>query len=229
MSSKSPAKALKAKPSKTRPDFSIEDMFDGPVCGLDEAGRGPLAGPVVAACVYIPHEMRGLDFVAHIRDSKTLSDTNLLQLDGLIRGHFFYGIAEVSPEIIDSINILQASLLAMQNAYSMIAKIGFACALVDGNRAPQMPCTTKTVVKGDSISTSIAAASIVAKVHRDKIMRQLSTEYPAYGWERNAGYPAPAHLEALSAHGVTPHHRRTYAPVRAVLEDLTAVSRLKIA
>ena len=234
MSTRSPVKVLKPrsasrKTAGSQPNFSLELGYDGPVCGLDEVGRGPLAGPVVAACVYIPPEMRALDFVAHIRDSKTLSSTSLVQMDGMIRGHFMYGIAEVSPEVIDSMNILQASLLAMQNAFGMIAKIGFECALVDGNHAPALPCPTKTVIKGDSVSVSIAAASIIAKVHRDKIMAELARDYPAYGWERNAGYPAPAHLKALEAHGITPHHRRTFAPVRSVLERATIKNRLKSA
>lgn len=204
-------------------------MFDGSVCGLDEVGRGPLAGPVVAACVYIPPDIRSLDFIGGIRDSKTLSKPNLLQLDALIRGHCIYGIAEVSPQMIDTINILQASMLAMVNAYSMIAKIGFTCALIDGNRCPKLPCDTKAVVKGDNISTSIAAASIVAKVHHDRIMEELAGDYPHYGWESNVGYPAPAHLAAIEKHGVTPHHRRTYAPVRNFLQSAQMQGRRALA
>lgn len=187
-------------------------QFEGPVCGLDEVGRGPLAGPVVAACVYIPPERRDLDFVAKITDSKKLSETRLEELYGLIAENFDFGVAEVSVEEIDTINILQASLLAMQRAFSMISVP--AHALVDGNLCPKLPCPATPVIKGDSRSVSIAAASILAKVHRDRLMVRLASEHPHYGWERNAGYPSPEHLRAIDAHGITAHHRKTYAPIR---------------
>lgn len=200
------------------PDFSLEDSFGGvPVCGLDEVGRGPLAGSVVAACVYIPPEKRVLEFVSAIRDSKKLSATKLAILDQEIKTHFEFGIAEVSPEEIDKINILQASLKAMEQAYTTMGG-NVAQALVDGNRCPKrLPCPALPVVKGDSRSISIAAASIIAKVHRDKMMSELAKNFPHYGWERNAGYPTAEHLAGIKTHGITKHHRKTFGPVKSAL------------
>ena len=198
------------------PDFSIEDQYSGTVCGLDEVGRGPLAGPVVAACVIIPRDARHHDFISDIRDSKKLSFKKLEYLNDKIIEHFPHAITEISPQEIDEINILQASLKAMRVAYEMLKDIDHA--LVDGNKAPKLPCPVTTVVKGDAKSVTIAAASIIAKVYRDRIMTRLALEYPHYGWERNAGYPAPGHLAALQVHGITPHHRKSYAPVRRLLE-----------
>lgn len=203
---KSPAKAL-------RPDFSLENAVNGSVCGLDEVGRGPLAGPVTAACVFIPDNKRDLAFIPEIRDSKTLSEKKLDYLFECIREHFVFGIAECSPAEIDEINILQASLKAMRQAFEIITPAPHH-ALVDGNRAPKLPCPAQTVVKGDSKSVSIAAASILAKVTRDRFMRKLAEEHPHYGWDSNVGYPAPAHLEAIKIHGITAHHRKSFAPVK---------------
>lgn len=202
----------------TYPDFTLEDGHNGPVCGMDEVGRGPLAGPVVAACVYIPQEKRGLDFVSDIRDSKKLGAKKLEYLFGKISEHFIFGIAEISPQEIDEINILQASLKAMTNAYLQL-KTPPAFALVDGNHIPKsLPCPAKGIIKGDSKSISIAAASILAKITRDRMMAQFAQQHPHYGWERNVGYPSPEHLAAIDRHGITPHHRRSYAPVRNYLE-----------
>jgi ribonuclease HII len=220
MSSKSPIKAL-------RPDFSIEETIQGRVCGLDEVGRGPLAGPVVAACVFIPPEKRGLEFVSKIRDSKVLTTEKLERLFDFISEHFVFGIAEVSPEEIDSINILQASLLAMKIACEKAGD--FDHALVDGNKCPKLACPATAVVKGDGRSVSIAAASILAKVTRDRMMEKLAAEYPHYGWERNAGYPTAEHLEGIERHGITPHHRKSYAPVRNFIEFGTVYRQLNLA
>lgn len=207
-------------PKRSRPDFSLEDQVDGIVCGLDEAGRGPLAGPVVAACVYIPHEVRSESFWAQVNDSKKLTGKKRDELYDLIIAHTHYGIAESSVEEIDDINILQASLLAMSRSLdTMSSTFRFrpALALVDGNRKPKLSCQIQTVVKGDSISLSIAAASILAKVTRDRIMKDLCHEFPMYGWRRNAGYGTAEHLRAINDHGVTDHHRRSFAPVRDAL------------
>lgn len=204
----------------TRPDFSLEDIHSPPVCGLDEAGRGPLAGPVVAACVYIPPNARQESFWAQVNDSKKLSDKKREMLYDLIVTHTYYGIAEATAQEIDKINILQASLLAMGrslDAMSSTFSIIPALALVDGNRKPALPCAVRTIVKGDSISLSIAAASILAKVTRDRIMGDLCQKFPVYGWSRNAGYGTAEHLRALNNHGATNHHRRSFAPVQAVL------------
>lgn len=203
---------------KTVCSFTLEDSCPGPVCGLDEAGRGPLAGPVLAACVYVPAEMRREYFWAGVNDSKKLSAKKRNELYDLIIAHCHYGIAESSVEEIDRINILQASLLAMSRAMeTMMTRFGTKpeTALVDGNQKPRLPCSVQTVVKGDSISLSIAAASILAKVTRDRMMNDLCTQYPMYGWSRNAGYGTAQHLAALNDHGITEHHRRSFAPVRA--------------
>ena len=204
------------KPEIFIPDFSLEDQYDGIVCGTDEVGRGPLAGPVVAACVVIPQHLRSLPFVKEIKDSKKLSHTKRCKLFEAITEHFPYAISEISPAKIDEINILQASLLAMKTSCEEIGEIDHA--LVDGNKAPDLSCSITTVIKGDSKSISIAAASIIAKVHRDQIMTKLALEYPYYGWESNAGYPTKAHIAALEQHGITPHHRKSFSPVRRIME-----------
>ena len=209
---------MKSSAKRLNPDFSLENEIAGPVCGLDEVGRGPLAGPVVAACVYIPVEKRALPFVSKIRDSKKLSHARLEELNSLIREHFIFSVAEVSPQEIDEINILQASLLAMKKAHEGIAGVAFVSALVDGNHCPRLTCAAKPVIKGDSISTSIAAASILAKVHRDVLMAKLAAEYPHFGWESNVGYPTREHMKAIDRYGITPHHRRSFGPVRNFIE-----------
>lgn len=193
------------------PDFSLEDQYEGIVCGVDEVGRGPLAGPVVAACVVIPKEMRFLDFIALIDDSKKLNEKKRDFLFDQITEHFPYAIYEISPKEIDEINILQASLRAMELAFEDLSYIDHA--LVDGNKAPNLSCSVTTVVKGDTKSVSIAAASIIAKVHRDRIMSELAKDHPHYGWDRNSGYPTEQHRTALKQYGITPHHRRSFRPV----------------
>ncbi len=199
------------------PDFELEQSFDGPVCGLDEVGRGPLAGPVTAACVYIPEDAYTLPFVSDIRDSKKLSYKKLEELYALITEHFEWAVAEKSPEQIDAINILQASLQSMSDALNMMST-SFVHALVDGNKLPDLPCSATAVVKGDGKSVSIAAASIVAKVTRDRLMRQLHEQHPHYGWNTNVGYPSKVHLEGIDTHGITKHHRKSFAPVRNFIE-----------
>jgi ribonuclease HII len=199
-------------------DFSLEDEIEGHVCGLDEVGRGPLAGGVVAACVYIPDDVRGMAFMAEVRDSKTLSWAKLERLYDVIMAHCACGVAEIAPAEIDEINILQASLKAMSHAYEAM-DMRMAHALVDGNQMPALPCAATTVVKGDSKSKSIAAASIIAKVTRDRAMHRLATAHPHYGWESNVGYPSKAHLAGIDAHGITEHHRKSFAPVRNFIES----------
>jgi len=205
------------------PDFSIEDSFTPNVCGLDEVGRGPLAGPVVAACVVIPPDIRALPFIAKIKDSKKLSKPKLVELYKAITAHCPYRLHAASVEDIDGLNILHASMMAMAEAIRAM-ECDIAHALVDGNRLPpnlSVPATA--VVKGDHVSTTIAAASIVAKVTRDRIMADLAGEFPHYGWDRNAAYPTREHLEAIELHGITPHHRRSFGPVKRYLERVQAV------
>ena len=205
------------------PDFSLEDQYDGNVIGIDEVGRGPLAGPVVAASVYIPDDIRLHSFVSDIKDSKKLSKPKLKILNSLIHEYCIVSITEVPPKKIDELNILQASLLAMRQSCEFIDNLDIKCALIDGNKTPkEMPCAAQHVVKGDSISKSIAAASIVAKHHRDSIMEELALAHPHYGWERNVGYPTPEHRDAIKQFGITKHHRKSFAPVRIYME-----SRLK--
>lgn len=182
------------------------------VCGIDEAGRGPLAGPVVAAAVILPCVARRPKWARGIDDSKALGPEIRAELHDAIRLHAAVGVGIASVEEIDRFNILRATLLAMRRAVEALGPVP-KVALVDGNQAPELPCRVTMLVGGDGISLSIAAASIVAKVTRDRLMRELAEAHPYYGWERNAGYGTKEHLEALKAHGCTPHHRRSFAPV----------------
>ena len=197
------------------PDFSIEDGFsrDSTVCGIDEVGRGPLAGPVVAAAVILPRPLPP-ELSGHIRDSKKMSAAKRARIAAAIREFCVFGIGTACVEEIDRINILQATMAAMTRAFEALRqKTVCSHALIDGNHAPQLPCQTLTVIKGDQTSLSIAAASVVAKEHRDDIMRRLAETHPVYGWDSNAGYGTKIHMEALKQHGVTVHHRRSFAPV----------------
>lgn len=204
---------MSARTPAPPPDWSFEATFDGPVAGIDEAGRGPLAGPVVAAAVILDPAT----LPAGLRDSKQLAKTTRERLFDAIRAAArAYGIGIASVEEIDHINILEASMLAMRRAVAALAMTPTAC-LVDGNRDPGTGFLTRTVVGGDRRSLSIAAASILAKVTRDRIMADLALGHPAYGWEKNAGYGVPAHLDSLRLVGVSPHHRRSFAPVHKIL------------
>ncbi len=204
----------------SRPDLSLEAAC-GPgalVCGVDEAGRGPLAGPVTAAAVILGPDFPP-DLCALIDDSKRLSAARRESLAPAIRAHALHAaVALADVEEIDRLNVLHAALLAMARAVAGLGVVP-ARALVDGHMAPDLPCPVQTVVKGDSRSLSIAAASILAKVERDRIMRELAARHPGYGWERNAGYPTADHRAALSRLGPTPQHRRSFAPVQALLSD----------
>ena len=203
------------------PDFAIERGCPGMVCGVDEAGRGPLAGPVVAAAVILDRRRFRGALRRDLDDSKALSrELRESCYDALLAaarlGVVRIGVGAASRTEIDRINILRASLVAMRRA---VAALGIApdLALVDGNIAPALPCPVKTVVKGDALSFSIAAASVVAKVTRDRIMHALAGRYPGYGWETNVGYSTPEHGAGIRKLGVTPHHRRSFEPVRLAL------------
>jgi ribonuclease HII len=211
------------------PDFAIERRCDGVVCGIDEAGRGPLAGPVVAAAVIIDRRRFRGELRRVLDDSKALSRElrescyNGLRA-GLRSGIVTIGVGAASVAEIDRANVLRANLLAMHRAVTALAaRSGVApdLALVDGNVAPLLPCAVRTIVKGDSLSLSIAAASVVAKVTRDRIMRALARRHPGYGWETNVGYATVEHIDAIRQLGVSPHHRRSFAPIRAVLSAST--------
>ena len=207
------------------PDFTIERRCEGVVCGIDEAGRGPLAGPVVAAAVIVDRRRFRGELRHVLDDSKVLSrELRESCYDGLragVRsGIFRIGVGAASVAEIDRINVLRANLLAMRRAViAVAARTGIMpdMALVDGNIAPTLPCAVRTIVKGDSLSLSIAAASVVAKVTRDRIMRALARRHPGYAWETNVGYATPEHCDAIRRLGVTPHHRQSFAPIRLAL------------
>ncbi|SDE55598.1 ribonuclease HII [Rhodospira trueperi] len=201
------------------PDFTLECQHPGLVCGVDEAGRGPLAGPVVAAAVVLdrhrlPAVLRdGLDDSKALKPARrevlfaSLQDTPAARL----------GIAVVEAAEIDRLNVLGATLLAMARAVGALGDPAPTLALVDGNRPPALACPVRCVIKGDAKSLSIAAASIAAKVTRDRLMVDLDARYPGFGWARNMGYGTAEHLAALQTLGPTPQHRRSFAPVRAAL------------
>jgi len=194
------------------PTYALEGKINGRVCGIDEAGRGPWAGPVIAAAVILDvnHIPDGLN------DSKKLTAKKREALYPLIMATGHVGFGEASPLEIDQHNILQATLIAMQRAVDNLP-VKPEHALVDGNRLPKLICPASAIIKGDSLSLSIAAASILAKVTRDKIMQKLSKIYPEYGWERNAGYGTAHHRKALSLVGPSRFHRMTFAPIRKLL------------
>jgi ribonuclease HII len=202
------------------PDFAIERRCRGVVCGIDEAGRGPLAGPVVAAAVVIDRRRFRGELRQVLDDSKVLSRELRESCYRALPACARVGVGAASAREIDQINILRASLLAMRRAVVALALplgAGPDLALVDGNIAPGLPCAVETVVKGDALSFSIAAASVVAKVTRDRIMRTLAQRYPGYGWNSNVGYATAEHVAGIRRLGVTPHHRRSFAPVRLAL------------
>ena len=200
------------------PDLSIERDCRGRVAGVDEAGRGPWAGPVVAAAVILPPDLPG-NLTDGLDDSKKLSAARRESLFGALVScpGIDYGVGAASVGEIERDNILTATYTAMRRALGAL-KNAPDTALIDGNRLPPgLPCAARTVIKGDSLSLSIAAASIFAKVTRDRIMTSLAVRYPGYHWERNAGYGTKQHQDGLAALGVTCHHRRTYAPIAKML------------
>ncbi|MFN0023608.1 MAG: ribonuclease HII [Parvularculaceae bacterium] len=194
------------------PTYDIEDQFSGLIAGVDEAGRGPWAGPVVAAAVILDRATAP----EGLRDSKTLTEKRRRVLAAALWKSARIGVGVASVDEIDQMNILRASLLAMARAVANLA-VRPAIALVDGNIKPTLQCRAYTVIGGDGKSLSIAAASIIAKTTRDRMMLELARDYPNYAWASNKGYAAPAHRAALSEFGVTPHHRRSFAPIHNML------------
>jgi ribonuclease HII len=192
-----------------RPCFKLEKVHPDPVAGVDEAGCAPLAGPVVAAAVILDrnHFPRGID------DSKALPAPVREAICAKLYKVAVIGVGMASVEEIDNLNIYWARMLAMSRAVDALG-LDPAMVLVDGNRCPRWERPSLAIVAGDAKCRSIAAASIVAKVTRDRIMFDYSREHPGYGWERNKGYPTPEHVEALGRLGPTPLHRRSFAPVR---------------
>lgn len=195
------------------PDFTLENQHAGLVCGIDEAGRGPWAGPVTAAAVIFDQATLSDDLKQSLNDSKKLSAKKRDALFDPIMTQGLVGIGEATVQEIDQINILNATYLAMCRAVANLSPQP-DYALIDGNRMPKgLQIPGEPIIKGDGLSCSIAAASIIAKVTRDRYMAKLSEEFPGYGWERNAGYGVKAHKEALHKLGVTPHHRQSFAPI----------------
>lgn len=210
-------------PPATVPDFAFETAALSRgltvVVGVDEVGRGPLAGPVTAAAVRLHGRIP-----AGLADSKALTAARREALFAEIMDCAEVCVAHASVEEIDRLNILRASHLAMERAVAGLATRPDH-ALIDGNMIPRaLCCGAEAIVKGDALCLSIAAASIIAKVTRDRIMVDLAQQHPGYGWEVNAGYPTPAHLEALLNLGVTPHHRRSFKPVHNILYQDVSVS-----
>ncbi|MCK0141287.1 ribonuclease HII [Aliiroseovarius sp. F20344] len=210
--------------TKPVPDFSFETTaIERGYCyiaGVDEVGRGPLAGPVTAAAVILNPE----DIPEGLNDSKALSAKRREALWETIHDKACVCIAHASVEEIDELNILRASHLAMERAVAGLSQSADYL-LIDGNQTPRdLTLPSETIVKGDARSVSISAASIVAKTARDRIMVDLAQQYPGYGWETNAGYPSKSHRLALQNLGVTPHHRRSFKPVHNILYQQKNVS-----
>ena len=205
--------------SRSRP-FRLEELgpgweAPGLVAGVDEAGRGPLAGPVVAAAVILDD----LQPIRGLADSKALTALRRERLHDEIRARALCcSVAQASAEEIDRLNILQATMLAMRRAVEGL-RLRPHRVVVDGNRAPALPMPTQAVVKGDARVAVVSAASILAKVTRDRLCDDLHQRFPHYGFDGHKGYPTPAHLAALREHGPCPEHRRSYAPVRACLGE----------
>lgn len=200
--------------SEATQNLSLFSYSDELICGVDEAGRGPLAGPVMAAAVILDpkHPIAGL------RDSKKLSDKKREQLATEIKQYALaWCIAECSEKEIDVLNILQATMLAMRRAVEGLA-IQPTLALIDGNRCPVMQVRSEAIVKGDDKIAAISAASILAKTARDKVLMDLHMKYPQYALDQHKGYPTALHLERLREHGVSPIHRKSYGPVKALLK-----------
>jgi ribonuclease HII len=196
-------------PPRLRP-FTVDDI----VCGVDEAGRGPLAGPVFAAAVILDPRRP----IEGLKDSKQLTEARRNELAPQIKEHALaWAIAECSHEEIDSLNILHATMLAMRRAVEALSTLP-TIALIDGNRCPPMSVKAHAIVEGDDKVHAISAASILAKTARDAALVSLHGLYPQYGFDQHKGYSTPLHLERLKAHGPCPIHRRSFAPVRALME-----------
>lgn len=196
---------------KENPDFSLEIESGAKlVAGVDEAGRGPLCGPVVAAAVIFPRH--DIEIPVVIRDSKQMTARQRAMAYDWITKNTIWAVAECSPAEIDELNILWASMTAMTRAVEKLGTKPQHC-LIDGNRLPNDLIGTP-IVHGDARSISIAAASIIAKETRDKIMHELAQQFPQYGWDKNAGYPTKSHLQAIEQYGINEHYRKSFGPIK---------------
>lgn len=204
------------------PDWSEENKYQGLIVGVDEAGRGPWVGPVVAgAVVFFNHDIHPF-LLQNLNDSKKISAAKrealfeVLQSEAKLK-HLAWAVGQASAREIDELNILQATFEAMRRAVKALPCLPDV-ALIDGNRNPQnFPCPSYTLIKGDAKSYSVAAASIAAKVYRDNLMKNMALQYPGYGFEKNAGYGTKEHIAALKTLGVTPEHRKSYKPIAEIL------------
>ncbi|MDW2975186.1 MAG: ribonuclease HII [Alphaproteobacteria bacterium] len=205
--------------TKTTPDFSLEIATGAQlIAGIDEAGRGPLCGPVVAAAVIFPRH--DIEIPVIIRDSKQMTPAQRACAYDWITNNTIWAAAECSPAEIDELNILWASMTAMKRAIDKLPAAPDHC-LIDGNRLPPDLIGT-AVVRGDTKSLSIAAASIIAKQTRDKIMHLLAQQYPQYGWDKNAGYPTKSHLQAIDQYGINEHYRKSFGPIKERIKNETS-------
>jgi len=200
---------LKFDPQKL---IAFENNFSLPIAGIDEVGRGPLAGPVIAAAVILDRK----NIPEGINDSKKIPKAKRILLAEKIKENSIYAYGAASEIEIDEINILQASLLAMKRASHGLSVVP-KTTLIDGNFKPDIKNNTISIIKGDSKSVSIAAASILAKVYRDEIMLKYSKQFPEYGFQTNSGYGTKEHLSALKNYGITPIHRKSFKPVHNIL------------
>ena len=204
---------------KQMPTFEFEINCGTPiVAGVDEAGRGPLCGPVVAAAVIFPRF--DMDVPVVIRDSKQMTPRMRAVAYDWIVANTEWAVGMCSPAEIDELNILWASMRAMERAVERLNKTDCFC-LIDGNRVPAALAGT-SIVKGDAKSLSIAAASIIAKETRDRIMRELAVRYPQYAWDKNAGYPTQSHLRAIEEYGINEHYRKSFGPIKERIKNETA-------
>jgi ribonuclease HII len=203
-----------------RYEISLGRKSGAVICGVDEAGRGPLAGPVVACAAILPLDGISTRLLGALDDSKRLSAEVRETVAARLRVKAIWALGEASVEEIDRFNILRATFLAMRRAFEALP-CQPAHAVIDGNMKPGLPCAETAIVEGDHLSYSIAAASILAKVARDKMMRELHLDHPRYGWERNVGYGTRSIWRRSSLHGLTPHHRVQL--LRPVYEQLTLI------
>lgn len=205
--------------TKTTPDFSLEIATGAQlIAGIDEAGRGPLCGPVVAAAVIFPRH--DIEIPVIIRDSKQMTPAQRACAYDWITNNTIWAVAECGPAEIDELNILWASMTAMKRAIDKLPAAPDHC-LIDGNRLPPDLIGT-AVIRGDTKSLSIAAASIIAKQTRNKIMHLLAQQYPQYGWDKNAGYPTKSHLQAIDQYGINEHYRKSFGPIKERIKNETS-------
>ena len=203
-------------------DFDLENYFGKKVVGIDEVGRGPLAGPVLAAAVYIDRSLwkyylKKYPTLSEINDSKKMSKKNRNKIYNVLTKIISYGIGASSVKEIDKKNILQATLIAMERAYKSL-NINAEFVIVDGINIPKINTKVKAIKNGDNKSISIASASIIAKVLRDKLMEKLSNKYPRFFWEQNSGYGTKKHIENIKIFGITPHHRKSFKPILKMIK-----------